>query len=371
MNEFDVIVVGGGPAGSAAATFCARRGERVALFEHARFPRHKPCGNVLNPNCWPVLERCGVADKVRALPQFPVAGTMFTTADDRKLQVDRRAHDGRLTAIRRCLLDAALLEHARSSGVTVFENETVHRIDAGRQVVARSGRFTARRAIVGADGRHSIVAAAAGLARTVSRGNESIAFQGHFPLPQTMDDRVQLHLFPGGYCGVVRVDGDEVNLCIVAGRESVSYRDNCAALFAQTAARNPQFRALDVRPEPAEPLHCIHPVSRPANTPVRNGVFLVGDALRVIEPFTGQGIYFALRTAELAADAIGRAARPEAAYAAAVRRFYRERARTNHWLRWLMYHERVARVVLHTLQGRPRLLARFADNVLGEARRFG
>ena len=61
MSDFDVIVGGGGPAGATAATFCAQRGLRVALFEHARFPRHKVCGDVINPNCWPVLERLGVA----------------------------------------------------------------------------------------------------------------------------------------------------------------------------------------------------------------------------------------------------------------------------------------------------------------------
>jgi flavin-dependent dehydrogenase len=63
MSDFDVIVGGGGPAGATAAAFCAQRGLRVALFEHARFPRHKVCGDVINPNCWPVLERLGVAGK--------------------------------------------------------------------------------------------------------------------------------------------------------------------------------------------------------------------------------------------------------------------------------------------------------------------
>ena len=371
MGEFDVIVVGGGPAGAAAATFCAQRGWRVGLFEHARFPRHKVCGDVINPNCWPVLERCGVAEKVRALPQQVVTGATFTTTNPSVLQIDRRIHDGRFTAIRRCQLDAALLEHARTSGVAVFESDTVHEIDSALEIVTHSGRHTARRGIVGADGRHSIVAQAAGLARNVGRGTDYVAFQGHFPLPTAMDGRVQLHLFPGGYCGLVRVDGDNVNLCIVAGREYARDRDDCPALFDRTVGQNPHFRALNVVPEPVEPLQCVHPVCRPTNVPAKNGVFLVGDALRVLEPFTGQGIFFALRTAELAADAMAMPQRREAVYAAAVARFWRERARTNDWLRRLMYHERAARVVIHALQNRPRMLSRLADNVLGEARRFG
>jgi flavin-dependent dehydrogenase len=225
--------------------------------------------------------------------------------------------------------------------------------------------------IIGADGRHSIVAQAAGLVRNVGGGNEYIAFQGHFPAPKGMDDRVQLHLFPGGYCGLVRVDSDHINLCIVTAREHARDRDDCQALFAHTVERNPHFRALNIAPEPIEPLHCVHPVCTPANAPAKNGVFLVGDALRVMEPFTGQGIFFALRTAELAADALGTSRRPEAAYAAAVARFYRDRARTNDWLRRLLYHEKTARLVLRALRNWPRLLAGLTDNVLGEARRFG
>ncbi|HUI08597.1 MAG TPA: FAD-dependent monooxygenase [Verrucomicrobiae bacterium] len=370
MSEFDVIVVGGGPAGAAAATFCARRGWHVALFEHARFPRHKVCGNVINPNCWPVLEHCGVAEKVQALPQFAVRGATFTAMDQSTLQIDRRTNDGRFTAIRRYQLDATLLEHARASGATVFEDDTIHGIEPGRAVVAHSGRYVARKGLVGADGRHSIVAQAAGLARNVGRGNEYIAFQGHFPLPKAMDDRVQLHLFPGGYCGLVGMDGGCVNLCIVAGREHVRHRDDCPTLFAHTAGQNPHFRALGIVPEPVEALHCVHPVCLPANAPARDGIFLVGDALRVMEPFTGQGIFFALRTAELAVEAMGGSHRAEAAYAAAVARFWRERARTNEWLRRLMYHERTARVVIRALRNRPWLTRPLADNVLGEARRF-
>ena len=371
MTEFDIVVVGGGPAGAAAATLCALQGWRVALFEHAHFPRHKVCGNVINPNCWPLLERCGAADKVRTLPQYVVKGATFTTTDPGVLQVDRRTNDGNLTAIRRCLFDAVLLEHARACGVTVFESDTVHTIVSGHEVVTHSGRYTSRKGVIGADGRHSIVAQAAGLGRNVGRGNEYVAFQGHFPLSKAVDDRVQLHLFPGGYCGLVRVDGDNVNLCLVTGREFARDRDDREALFAHTAWHNPHFRALNIAPEPIEPLHCIHPVCKPSNAPAKNGIFLVGDALRVMEPFTGQGIFFALRTAELAADAIGIPRRPEAAYAAAVARFYRERARTNDWLRRLMYHERIARIAINLMRNWPWLTGRLADNVLGEAPRFG
>jgi flavin-dependent dehydrogenase len=106
------------------------------------------------------------------------------------------------------------------------------------------------------------------------------------------------------------------------------------------------------------------------NVPARNGVFLVGDALRVMEPFTGQGILFALRTAEIAARSIASPSQPEKNYIAEVTALYRHRGRTNEWLRRVMYRERAARAVIPLVRRLPVLARWLADNVLGEEQRF-
>jgi geranylgeranyl reductase family protein len=365
MNEFDVIVVGGGPAGATAAATCAQRGLRVALFEHARFPRHKVCGDVINPNCWPIFERLGVARNIQALPQQTIEGARFTATGRHVLTVPLPC---RTIAIRRSLLDAALLDHARSSGVHVIEGETVHDVLANRRVVTSRAEYGARKAIIGADGRHSVVARKVGLARLRRRGNGSVAFQAHFRAPATLDHRVQLHLFRGGYCGLVRVDAERANLCIVTGPWAARFHRDCEALFARTVWQNPHFRESGVAPEPLEPMQSAHPLRAPANCAAGYGVFLAGDALRVMEPFTGQGIFFALRTGEMAAEAVGHPSRREEWYAAAVAALYRQRGRTNEYLRHAMYRERAARVVIPLLRNAPRLARWLADNVLGGER---
>jgi flavin-dependent dehydrogenase len=248
MSKFDVIVVGGGPAGATAAALCAQRGLGVALFEHARFPRHKVCGDVINPNCWPVLERLGVTEKIRALPQHQIEGATFTTADGGLLHVPRQTNGRSLIAIRRSLFDATLLKHAKDAGVAVFEEDTVHGITAGREVSSHSDRCVAIKGIIGADGRHSVVARTAKLVRNVGRKNGHIAFQAHFSAPSKMDDRVQLHLFPGGYCGLVRVDEERVNLCIVTHRQDARLHNDCEALFGSTVLQNPLFPARSASP---------------------------------------------------------------------------------------------------------------------------
>jgi flavin-dependent dehydrogenase len=367
MSDFDVIVSGGGPAGATAAAFCAQRGLRVALFEHARFPRHKVCGNVINPNCWPVLERLGVAARIRALPHHKIDGALFTTMKNQAATIPLQAGT---IAIRRSLFDAALLGHARACGVQVFERETIHGISTDRHAVASNGRHLAAKGIVGADGRHSVVAQKAGLVRQHRGHSGHIAFQSHFRAPEALDNRVQLHLFRGGYCGVVRVDADRANLCIVTEARGVRSSSNCAALFECTVWQNPDFQDLGVTPEPLEPLRSSHPLQATMNVPARNGVFLAGDALRVMEPFTGQGIFFALRTAELTSEAVGNGSHPEVMYTAAVTALYRQRGRTNEWLRRVMYRERMARALIPIIQHVPRLAHWLADNVLGDEPRF-
>jgi len=363
MSDFDVIVVGGGPGGATAAALCAQRGLRIALFEHARFPRHKVCGDVINPNCWPVLEKLGVAESVRALPHQEVKAAVFAATEGEMINIPI-ARGAR--AIRRSLFDHALLEHARACGVQVFEDQTVHEITSEKRVLTNTGCYRARKGIIGADGRHSMTARSAGLIRNSPRGNGHIAFQAHFRAPPALDRRVQLHLFRGGYCGVVRVDDERANLCIVTDRRGARFHDDCESLFGHTVWQNPHFRNLDIKPEPIEPLQSAHPLRAPMNIPAQNGVFLVGDALRVTEPFTGQGILFALRTAEIVAKSISGPSQPERDYAADVTMLYQRHGRTNEWLRRVMYRERAARAIIPLVRRAPGLARWLADNVLGE-----
>jgi len=367
MNDFDVIVVGGGPAGATAGAGCAQRGLRVALFERTRFPRHKVCGDVINPNCWPVLERLGVAERIRKLPHHDVDGALFAATGTHAITIPLPPET---IAVRRDLFDTALLDHARACGVHVFENTTIHEISSDQRKVTAEEQYSARHGIIGADGRNSIVARKSGLTRRRRDGNGHIAFQSHFHAPKALDHRVQLHLFRGGYCGLVRVDADRVNLCIVTDQCGARHHQDCKALFAHTVWQSPRFRALGIAPEPIEPLESAHPLQASMNVPARDGVFLVGDALRVMEPFTGQGIFFALRTGELAVEAIRQRSSHEESYIAAVAKLYRQRGRTNELLRRALYHESAARTIVPVIHRAPRLARWLADNVLGGERRF-
>jgi flavin-dependent dehydrogenase len=378
MKRFDVLVVGGGPAGATVAALCAGQGFEVGLIEHRRFPREKVCGDVINPNCWPVLERSGAAAVLRSVPHQRLGGAEFTVAGCAPLAVavpGGRDGDGDgLIAVRRSVFDAALLARARAAGARVFEGLTAHGLRGRGRLTSGDGEFTAR-FIVGTDGRHSVVARAGGLARSGTADNR-VAVQARLRAPETLGDRVQLHLFAGGYCGLARLDQDTANLCVVAGRDVYRRSRGWAEFLEATVLGNPHVRRLGADLEPLGRVAAAHPLRRPMQRPAGDGVLLAGDALCVTEPFTGQGIFFALRSAELAAECIGASLRGAgqdagAQYAAAVARLYRQRARTNRWLRRLMCHAGWAAAAMTCLGRCPAALGWLAGNVVAATRADG
>jgi flavin-dependent dehydrogenase len=168
----DVVVVGGGPAGSAVACLLAQRGHDVLLLDAARFPRDKVCGEGVSPEAWRLLDAMGAADRVRSLSPHPLRGMQLVSPDGTAFRGEYRGRDRLGFAVRRLSLDEALLDVARAAGVEVREGVRVSGLlregDAVAGVLAQAGgeeRTTRARVTVGADGRRSVVARRLGLLR--------------------------------------------------------------------------------------------------------------------------------------------------------------------------------------------------------------
>src|SRR5215468_7590368 len=125
METFDVAIVGGGPAGSSCAAFCALAGLRTLVLEREKFPREKVCGDCLNPSCWPVLERLGLAQQVRDLPHCKLSSVEFIAIDGRKVTVDLPSGADCEISVKRSLFDDVVLSRARQFGVQVREQTIV------------------------------------------------------------------------------------------------------------------------------------------------------------------------------------------------------------------------------------------------------
>src|SRR5690242_20158868 len=106
MQTFDVAIIGGGPAGSSCAAFCARAGLRTLILDREKFPREKVCGDCLNPSCWPVLKRLGLAERVRDLSHSKLDLVEFIAIGGRKVIVDLPSGDNCELSVKRSLFDA-------------------------------------------------------------------------------------------------------------------------------------------------------------------------------------------------------------------------------------------------------------------------
>jgi geranylgeranyl reductase family protein len=298
----DVVIVGGGPAGSSCAGFCAASGLRTILIEREKFPREKVCGDCLNPQ-WPIIRRLQLEDRVRALPHGVLDRVEFISLHGRKLCVELPRGENAEIAVKRSLFDGLLLARARELGAEAHDGITLTRLEKnGRSWNLETSEGNEIRAsiLIGADGRNSTVARLMNLLPRVAK--ERIALQAHIPLPRQFGNRIVLQGLPGGYSGQAPTNDRELNLCLVGRPSSVGALEDWA---------KKQFGL------PAgQPWRSITPLTRTAVPPAHDRLLLVGDAARVVEPFTGEGIFYAMRSGEIAAAAAAKLIREKSSRAA-------------------------------------------------------
>ncbi len=307
MEVVDVAIVGGGPAGSTCAAFCAAAGLRTLVLEREKFPREKVCGDCINPAGWPVLQRLELEEEIRNCPHASLDAVEFIAIGGQKLRIDLPRGDNSEIAIKRSLFDHLLLNRARTLGAEIREETTLIALD---RTAAKNWRIDivretfAARVVVGADGRNSTVARLRNLLPRPER--ERVALQAHIPLPRDFGNRIVLQFLPEGYSGQAPVNDRELNLCLVGAPPTIS----SLRAWAEQEFKLPADQTW----------RTITPLTRAPVSVAHENLFFIGDAARVVEPFTGEGIYYAVRSGELAANAIVKILRGEQS---ALRQFVR------------------------------------------------
>src|SRR6516225_5187115 len=291
---YDLIVIGGGPAGTAAAITAARSGARALLVERGRLPRHKVCGEFVSPEALGLLaellseqERDLLADAIR----IPRARIFL---DDRMLQapIERTAR-----SIARLDLDLALWQSARHAGVEARQQASASSIQGSGPFVVRTtvGDFEAR-AVIDASGRWSSLKAGS---KAGTGPAKWIGVKAHFS-ESSASESVDLYFFDGGYCGVSPValrdeeDGGRINVCAMVRADVASRLEDVFELHPALSRRAQQWQQR-MPPISVAPLVFAKPET------ARDGVLAVGDAAGFVDPFVGDGISLALRSGALAA----------------------------------------------------------------------
>jgi len=373
----DVVVVGAGPAGAATAILLAEHGFAVTVLERGPRARPKICGEYLSPEGGRVLDRLGVLKTVDAGGAVALAGMRITAPDGTVLDARYgdvggfRPYCGHAIGVSRATLDGALLDRLRAlpvelrEGVRVTDLVVEHGCVAGViGMDAAGGRVEARAPIVvAADGRASVIAHRLGCRRP--HRLERMALVTYVEGVPDCRDVGEIFVDPPDYAILNPLAPERINLSLVVPlAHAVPWRARLDDFFVARVKHLPHLARRLAGAARVAPVASMGPLAYRVQAPRQGGVLFVGDAAGFYDPFTGEGIFTALRSAELAAETIASALRAGDVSAAALGAYERARqaafadkARVTRLLQALIARRRPANLAARWLAARPRVLA--------------
>lgn len=367
----DVLVVGAGPAGSSLAASLAAAGRSVTLVEAVRHPRPKACAEYASPRIAEELDRLGPAAAAWRADALAVRGMRVIRGDD---AVDVRYADDRgprpAWGLDRTRFDALLAATAEESGARLLDRTSfdgAERAGSGWSVtVRRNGtpREIRARWLIGADGARSRVTHRLGVERQV-RMPRRLGLVAHYESDPELDDHGEMHIGPRHYVGLAPLAGGRLNVGMALpadghGPAETRFAEAIQALPAVAARLAGRRRLTPIRG--ASPIG--HRVARAAGP----GWMLIGDAAGFVDPFTGEGIYRALRSARAASEALNAGDEGAAErYLSARRTAFAAKDALTWTIQALLAARPVMGYALRRLGDRPELAARLGS-ALGDCR---
>ncbi|MEY2977347.1 MAG: NAD(P)/FAD-dependent oxidoreductase [Prochlorotrichaceae cyanobacterium] len=302
---YDVIIIGAGLAGCSTAIQLAQRGHQVLLLEQQRYPTHKLCGEFLSVEVLATFDFLGISEAVEKAGAVPIHRSLVTTTTGQSFA---SSLPGVALGLSRYHLDLSLLQRAAAVGVTCQEGALVTGVtgtlDQGFTVTTPQDHFTARM-VIGAYGKRSR------LDRTLQRpflqrSAPFVAFKGHYRGVE-FPASVELHAFPGGYCGLSPIEEGQVNICWIAHKDALSSPTQDDSAPQTSPVTHP---ILYQNPRLADRLNTLSSVrgSTQALTQItfalkekfHHDIWMLGDTAGMIAPLCGDGMAMALRSSELA-----------------------------------------------------------------------
>lgn len=313
-SDYDVVIVGAGPAGSSAAIRLAENGLRVLLVEKKKFPREKLCGEFISPECLTHFKELGVFDRISS-GGVKIDRTVFYARNARSVTVPSKwfASGSYALGLSRAEMDNVLFERARAAGADVLEETQATGVltDAGKITgVQLKDKHRATldihsRLTLDATGRAAVLSKQ--INKVVKQQRTGfVAFKTHLRDVSIPAGVCEIYAYRGGYGGLSRVENGQYNLCFIAAADIVKqYRGDAAEVMKKVLFTNKRAAASLENAKIVEDWLAV-PITgygRSSLAPAE-GLLTIGDAAAFIDPFTGSGILLALESAKIAAGVI-------------------------------------------------------------------
>ena len=313
MDNADVIVIGGGPAGCSAAIGLSRLGYNVVLFYQAKFPRDKVCGEFISPAADPILDRLGILSRIETLNPKRLKGVSISSFEGEEFSIDYPFQPGlaeRPTSlsVSRYELDSLFVEEAKRAGVEVREQykatEFLFEDDCVIGIRGWDGNKTSfsihAPLVIDAGGRNALSLKKFQL-KEEPVGGVKIAMAAHWEGAQIADDYCYMHVSDPGYTGISNVGSDRANVVLVVDRDSMN-GENPDKFYLDTVMKNSQRYKILRNAKCLESVRTVESLAFSVKSLPCGGLLMVGDAMGFIDPFTGEGIYLSLRSSEIAVE---------------------------------------------------------------------
>jgi flavin-dependent dehydrogenase len=295
---FNLAIIGGGPAGCAAAIVAARKGARVLLLERTRFPRHKVCGEFVSAESLELLRNLLSKDFHHLLTRAPRISNsrIFLDGSTLEARIDPSA-----ASIARFDLDAALWETCCIEGVETHTETGVKSVEGnGPFLIASGTQVFEADAVINASGRWSSLTSPE--IRAKGSKEKWLGIKAHF-YEASAPPSTDLYFFDGGYCGVQPV-APAMNGSVVRINACAMVRADVANTFSAVLRLHPVLRERSRNWQPVTETVSTSPLVFHKPEMVQNTMLQVGDAAAFVDPFVGDGISLALRSGALAAECL-------------------------------------------------------------------
>lgn len=314
-EEYDVIVVGGGPAGSTAAMYLAKAGKKVVLVDKAPFPRDKTCGDAQGRKAAGIMKELGIYQEYESLPGQKIYGITLSSPNGTQVHLDVADRGGPAPGYvhKRVVYDNFLFQNAKKMGVEAktlqvkdvlvengFAKGVVGTNDNGETAEVRA------RIILAADGSLSVVARKFGLADNPPEHHIS-ALRIYYKNVKGMTDRIELHLIKSlipGYFWIFPLPDGEANVGLgMIIKDMQDKKINLKQAVLDEIKNNPLFKDRFAEAQIVDDVKgWTLPIASYHRTCYGDGFLLLGDAASLIDPLSGEGVGNAMISGKTAAQ---------------------------------------------------------------------